>query len=163
MNDAHFHLVVNHLPIIIPGIAALVLLGGFIFKSEIVKRTAYVLFVIGSISTLLALNSGEGAEEVVEHLPGVSHDLIHEHEEAAETFAIISHILGLLSIVGLWANYKRKKFSNIIGIIVLLLGIVLIYFGRITGTTGGEIMHPEIRADFTPGAEEQHQGEYDAD
>jgi hypothetical protein len=40
MNEAHFHLAVNHLPIIIPGIAALILAGGFIFKSDIVMRTA---------------------------------------------------------------------------------------------------------------------------
>lgn len=162
MNDAHFHLVVNHLPIIIPGIAALVLLGGFIVKSEIVKRTAYILFILGAVSTFIALNSGEAAEEIVEQM-GVSHDLIHEHEEAAEKFALISHVLGLLAIAGLWSNYKRKKFSNAIGIAALLVSIALMYFGRITGTTGGEIMHREIRADFTPGVEEPHEEHYDND
>jgi len=37
MNGAHYHLVVNHLPIIIPVIGLLVLIGGFIVQSEIVK------------------------------------------------------------------------------------------------------------------------------
>ncbi|MEO6149344.1 MAG: hypothetical protein ABIP28_04245 [Mucilaginibacter sp.] len=41
----------------------------------------------------IALQTGEGAEEVVEHLQGVNKKLIHEHEEQAETFAILSHIL----------------------------------------------------------------------
>ncbi|AWH86677.1 hypothetical protein HYN59_16890 [Flavobacterium album] len=146
MNDAHFHLTVNHLPIIIPGIALLVILGGFIFKSEIVKRTAYFLFIIGALSTFVAFSSGEGAEEVVEHM-GADHHLIHEHEEMAETFALFSHALGLLSLVGLWANWKRKKFSNIIAIIVIFVSAAALYCGRATGTTGGEIMHTEIRND----------------
>lgn len=162
MNDAHFHLVVNHLPIIIPGIAVIILLGGFIFKSEIVKRTAFVIFILGAITTFVAMSSGEGAEEVVEHM-GADHHLIHEHEEMAEKFALASHALGLLSIVGLWANYKRKKFSNSIAIIVILVSAVAIFLGRQTGTTGGEIMHREIRADFKTDAHEVHEAEYDAD
>lgn len=155
MNDAHFHLTVNHLPIIIPGIALLVLIGGFIFKSEIVKRTAYFLFIIGALSTFVAFSSGEGAEEVMEKL-GSDHHLIHEHEEAAETFALFSHALGILSLLGLWANWKRKKFSNGIAIVVILVAAAALYFGRVTGTTGGEIRHTEIRNDngSTPSATE---------
>ena len=162
MNEAHFHLAVNHLPIIIPAIAAIIMAGGFIFKSEIVKRTAYVIFILGAISTFVAFSSGEGAEEIVEHM-GADHHLIHEHEEVAEKFALCSHVLGLLSIIGLWANYKRKRFSNIIAALVLVASLVVLFFGRQTGTTGGEIMHKEIRADFKAGAEEEHEGEYDAD
>jgi uncharacterized membrane protein len=157
MNDAHFHLTVNHLPIIIPGIALLVLLGGFIFKSEIVKRTAYFLFIIGALSTFVAFSSGEGAEEVMEKI-GADHHMIHEHEEAAETFALFSHALGILSLLGLWANWKRKKFSNAAAIIVILVAAAALYFGRVTGTTGGEISHPEIRNDNagTSATEEEH-------
>lgn len=156
MNDAHFHLTVNHLPIIIPGIALLVLLGGFIFKSEIVKRTSFVLFIIGALSTFVAFSSGEGAEEVMEQL-GADHHLIHEHEEAAETFALFSHALGLLSIIALWTNWKHKKISNILAIIVITFAGTLLYFARITGTTGGAISHPEIRNDFkAAGHHEEH-------
>jgi len=159
MNDAHFHLAVNHLPIIVPGIAATILAGGFIFKSEIVKRTAYFIFILGAITTFVAMNSGEGAEEIVEHM-GASHDLIHEHEEVAERFALVSHALGLLSIIGLWANWKRKKFSNIIAVVVLIISIVALFFGRQAGTTGGEIMHEEIRAGFNPAEHEEHHEEH---
>lgn len=35
MNDAHWHLLLNHLPIIFPVIGFLIMLGGFIFKSEL--------------------------------------------------------------------------------------------------------------------------------
>ena len=70
MNQAHFHLVVNHLPIIFPIVGLLILIGGIIFRSEIIKRAAYFIFIIGSLSALVAMNSGEGAEEIAENLPG---------------------------------------------------------------------------------------------
>ena len=66
MNSAHFHLVVNHLPIIFPIAGLIVLAIGIGFKTEMVKRTAYFLFTIGAVSAAMAMNSGEGAEEVVE-------------------------------------------------------------------------------------------------
>ena len=105
MNDAHYHLVLNHLPIIIPAIGLLILIGGLLFKSEIVKRTAYLVFILGAITTLAAFATGEGAEEAVEHLPGVTENLIKTHEETAEIFAILSYILGAIALIGLYANY----------------------------------------------------------
>ncbi len=156
MNDAHYHLTVNHLPIIIPAIALLVLLGGLVSKSEDVKRTAYFLFILGALSTFVAFSSGEGAEEVMEKL-GSDHHLIHEHEEAAETFALFSHALGLVSILGLWVSFKRKKISGVVAIIIIAIAAGLLWFGRITATSGGEISHPEIRNDNAGTASAMHE------
>lgn len=154
MNEAHLHLAFNHLPIIIPFVGLIVLTIGFVFKSEIVKRTAYFVFMLAAISTVAAYTTGEEAEEIVEHLPNVSHDLIHEHEEVAETFAVLMYILGGLSVVALWASFKEKVYANYLGYAILGLTIVNIYFANQTGNSGGEIMHYEIRADFE--AEEHH-------
>lgn len=148
MNEAHVHLITNHLPIIIPGIALLVLLIGLFSKSDAVKRTAFFLFIVGAIATFPAFESGEEAEETVEHMAGVSHDLIHEHEEKAELFAILSYVLGGLSLVGLWANWKKKKFAETLTFVVALFSVAVLYVAKETGTTGGEIRHPEIRSTF---------------
>ena len=154
MNDAHFHLVFNHFPIIVPIVGMLILIVGFFVDSDVVKRTAFGVFIFGAIMTFPAMFTGEGAEEVAEKLPGVTHDIIHEHEEKAEVFAILSYILGLLSIGALWANLKQKSFANILSIAVLLLGLVGFYLGRQVGTSGGEIRHTEIRANAVPAADE---------
>jgi len=114
MNQAHFHLIVNHLPIIIPIIGLIIMISGFILRSEIVKRTAYGLFILGALCIIPALATGEGAEEIVERIPNISKSYIKQHEEMAETFAITSYILGGLSLIGLWANVKQKKISYII-------------------------------------------------
>ena len=159
MNEAHFHLLVNHFPILMPIIGALILIGGIVFRSEVVKRAAYFTFLVGAIMTIPTYSSGEGAEEIVEHMGGaVSHDLIHEHEEVAELFAVLSYALGALALLGFFASWRKMKFSGALTWIVLLAAAVVIYFGRVTGSTGGEISHPEIRKGFKPteDAEEEH-------
>lgn len=148
MNDAHLHLVINHFPIIVPIIGMLILLVGFFTKSDVVKRTAFGVFILGAILTFPAMYTGEGAEEIAEKLPGVTDQLIHQHEENAETFAIVSYILGLISLLGFWANYKQKSFANWVAISIIVLGTVGLYLGKVTGTSGGEIRHTEIRASY---------------
>lgn len=146
MNTAPFHLLVNHLPIIFPIVGILVMLAGFVTKSEVVKRTAYFIFVMGAITTIAAMTSGEGAEDVVEKISGVTKSVIHEHEETAETFAVLSYLLGAISLFGFWASLKQKPFSKIISYVVLMFALVVMFFAKQTGTTGGEIRHTEIRA-----------------
>lgn len=146
MNDAHFHLVVNHLPIIFPLVGVIILITGLIAKSEAVKRTAYMVFSLGAVTTIAAMTSGEGAEEVVENINGISESFIEKHEEAAELFALLSYVLGGLSLIGLWASFRQKTFSSIVSIAVLGLAFIVLVFAKQTGTSGGEIRHDEIRS-----------------
>ena len=149
MNDAHWHLVVNHLPIIFPLVGIIILITGFISKSEAVKRTAFMLFIFGALASIVAMTTGEGAEDIAEKISGVTKKFIHEHEEIAETFSILTYILGAISIIGLWASFQKKTFSNILSIIILVFAFVVLFFGKETGTTGGEIRHTEIRSTET--------------
>jgi uncharacterized membrane protein len=145
MNGAHWHLVVNHLPIIFPFVGAIVMIVGLVSKSEAVKRTSLMIFVLGALASVAAMSTGEGAEEVVENIAGVTENYIKTHEEAAETFAILSYVLGGISLVGLWASFKQKTFSSILTLSTLTLSFVVLFFAKQTGTTGGEIRHTEIR------------------
>ena len=145
MNDAHWHLVVNHLPIIFPIVGVIIMVTGLFSKSETVKRTAFMIFILGAFAAIAAFYTGEGAEEVVENIKGIQENYIHSHEETAETFAILCYILGGISLIGLWASFKQKTFSHIIVIVSLLFALVVLFFAEQTGTTGGEIRHTEIR------------------
>ena len=145
MNGAYYHLVVNHLPLIFPIVGMIVLLVGLLSKSEPVKRTGYLIFILGAICSILAMASGEEAEEVVEKIKDIDEKYIKSHEHVAETFAILSYILGAISILGLLVSFTRKKFSNIVAIIAVAFTIVVLFFAKETGTTGGEIRHSEIR------------------
>lgn len=150
MNNAHYHLVVNHLPIITPLLGAMILLGGFILKNKTVKKTALLVFIFGSVTAFLAMYTGEGAEEIVEKIQGVSEDLIKNHEELAERFALANYFLGLMSLIGLWIGWKKESFFSAISAFVLVISFVVLFLAKETGTSGGEIMHLEIRTDFSP-------------
>jgi len=148
MNDAHLHLVFNHFPIIVPIVGMLILLVGFFTDNDTVKRTAFGVFIFGAILTFPAMYTGEGAEEIAEKIPGITKDIIHEHEEKAEALAIVNYILGIVSLIGFWANWKQKSFANIIAIGALVVGLVGMYLAKQAGTSGGEIRHTEIRAGY---------------
>jgi uncharacterized membrane protein len=161
MNDAHWHLAVNHLPIIIPIAGLIVLICSLIFKSDAVRKTAYILFILAAISAAISMSTGEGAEEMVEDMAGVGHSIIHEHEEAAEGFAVLMYVMGAVSVLGIWAESKKASWNKWITYLVLALSVVAIYMARITGTTGGEVRHTEIRSGFAPpaGADEHEEHE----
>lgn len=150
MNGAHWHLVLNHLPIIIPMVGLFVMIGGLFLKSEILKRTAYCIFILGSIAAIAAFSTGEGAEEIVEGIQGIDEDFIEVHEETAEVFAIILYVLGGASLLGLWASWKEKSFSNPIVFATIVLSLLGLFYAKQTGTTGGEIRHTEIREGSSP-------------
>ena len=147
MNGAHWHLVVNHLPIIFPIVGIIVMLAGLISKSEAIKRMAFMIFIFGALTAVAAMTTGEEAEDVVEKISGVSEDYIENHEEKAELFATLSYVLGGISLLGLWASFKQKSFSNSIVVGALAFAGVVLFFAKQTGTTGGEIRHTEIRAE----------------
>ncbi|MCL8008343.1 hypothetical protein M8845_13005 [Gelidibacter japonicus] len=147
MNDVHFHLVVTHLPIVGVLIGFLVLLTGYFTKSPQVKTTALGIFIFSALSAIAAFYTGEAAEDIVENLQGISETLIHTHEEQAELFYIMMLILGGASLVTMFIQYKKSTFAKYGFIVVLLLSVSSIVMSKFVGTSGGEIIHAEIRND----------------
>ena len=148
MNDAHLHMVFNHFPIIGTVFGFGILIAGLISKNNALKNTAYVLFAVGAVFAFLSMNTGEGAEELVEDMPTVGKQIIHEHEEIAEKFAIIMYATGFFGLVALFAAFKKYKFSSAFSYSTLLLALVAGVVAKSVGTSGGEIRHTEIRANF---------------
>ena len=149
MNDAHLHMVVNHFPIIGTIFGLGILITGMFLKNNPVKNTAYILFAVAAIFAAFSMGTGEGAEELVEDMPSVGKQIIHEHEEIAEKFAIIMYATGFFGLVSLFASFKKFRFATIFSYITLALALVAGVLTKSVGTTGGEIRHTEIRPNFT--------------
>jgi uncharacterized membrane protein len=149
MTDAHLHLVVNHFPIIGTILGFGVLFAGIALKNNTVKNVSYTLFVVAAIFAALSMGTGEGAEEMVEHMPNIGKKIIHEHEEIAEKLAIVLYVLGVVSLLGLYTNIKNHTKAKLISYVVLVIAAIGIYLAQKAGTTGGEIRHTEIRANAT--------------
>lgn len=148
MNDAHLHLVVNHFPIIGTIFGLGILITGMIVKNNTLKNTAYILFAVAAIFAAFSMGTGEGAEELVEDMPNIGHQIIHEHEEIAEKFAIVMYATGFFGLVSLFASYKKYRFATVFSYITLALALVAGVLTKIVGTTGGEIRHTEIRTNI---------------
>ena len=133
MTDAQVHLMTNHLPLILPIIGVLVLIIALIIQSNVSRRIGYFLIALGGLYTIPAFFSGEGAEHIVEEL-GRSHDLIHEHEEIAETFAYLSYLLSVLALIALYMSWKKKTMERILMPIVLIGALALSYLAFETGS-----------------------------
>jgi uncharacterized membrane protein len=139
-------MVVNHFPIIGTILAIGILTAGLLNKNQSIINTAYVLFIIGAIFGILSMNTGEGAEEMVENMPGIGWEIIHDHEELAEKMALLLNVLGLLSIIALYLNYKKNTKEKLVSLFILAIGIASLFVVQKVGTSGGEIRHTEIRA-----------------
>lgn len=146
MNNAHLYLVVNHLPIIFPIVGVIILLISIFTKSDVSKRNAYIVFILGAVASVAAMATGEGAEDAIENIQGVSENLMHRHEEAAEIFAGMSYFLGAVSLLGFLTSYRNFSLDKLMPVTILIVAGVSLYFAQEAGRTGGEIRHTEIRS-----------------
>jgi len=144
MNPAHLHIILNHIPVIgIPfGVALLV--WGFLRKSPEVRRTGLLVFVAIALVTIPTYLTGKAAEDVVEHLAGVSDDLIENHEDAAKIALVATSVLGGLSLIRLLIP-ARFAVGGPLTVVVFVFSLgVAGWLGR-TANLGGQIRHSEIR------------------
>jgi uncharacterized membrane protein len=145
MNDAHVHLAINHFPIIGTIIGLIILLVGILMKNEIVKRVAYLLFAFSAITGFLSMVTGDKAEEIVENLPNVTHDLIENHEHLAEKFVLFLYATGILGLISFFASVMKNRIASFMGVLTLILALITAFLSKEVGTSGGEIQHVEIR------------------
>jgi len=166
MNAAHLHLVINHLPIVGALLSVPLVILALAFRAErgLLTAAAVTLTLTGA-GALAALQTGEPAEEVVEHLPEVAETLIHEHEERAEvaTGLAVATAVGALALFGMTV---RRGAPLRAPWVAALLAATIATSGAMawTGTAGGVIRHIEIRSDATVAAAAQtEQGDSDHD
>jgi uncharacterized membrane protein len=145
MNDAHLHLIVNHFPIVGITIGLLVLIVGYLIKNQQVKATSLGIFIFSALAAIAANYTGDGAEEIVEKIPGITKSLIHDHEEYAEQFFTLSLILGGAALISLFLQIKKLGLAKYGYILVIILAISSLVSANYVGISGGEIRHTEIR------------------
>ena len=156
MTGVQLHLVLNHLPVFGILFGFVVLALGVWRRNESWTRLALGVLVVVGITAALAMMTGEGAEEAVEHLPGVSESIIHEHEEAAELTALITYALGAGALVALWV-FRRGAIPRGLSVMALVFTMATTGFVAYTAHLGGQIRHTEIRtgAVATDGEDEE--------
>jgi len=145
MNAAHFHLVVNHIPVL-GSVAVLAL----IFYSLIRCHREVLLIAMGTavivgLLTIPAFLSGDGAEEVLESRPGFNEELVERHEDFSKYALISTELVALISAFALYrlrsTNNVSKQFLFGVAALAILNAGLMFY----TANLGGQITHTEIR------------------
>lgn len=146
MNWAHVHLMINHIPVLGTVFGTLLLVFGVVRKSEEIKRVSLGIFVIVAVAALPVYFTGEPAEEIVEHLPGVDEQILEEHEESALFSLVAVGILGIFAIGALWRCRRVDSIPNGYIAAGLIISIIVCGFMAWTADLGGKIRHSEIRS-----------------
>lgn len=144
-NAAHWHLLVNHLPIIGSLFGILILLWGIIRKNESIVNLSLLLFVICAVFSIVASQTGESAEQYLKSLKAIDEIYLERHVAAADIANYGMIALGALALITL--IFKRIRSQKYIPYIILLVSIAVFVLMARAGNLGGEIMHKEIRTD----------------
>lgn len=145
MNLAHIHLILNHVPVIGIPVALAFLVYGIYIKNEPSQRFA-LLVLIGLAAVVLPVYfTGEPAEEVVEHLPGVAESFIEAHEDAAIYSLVLTLMSGAAAFIALWCQKDPKK-SRILNFGVMGIASLAVLSLLYTANLGGKVRHTELRS-----------------
>jgi len=150
MTAGHMHLILNHFPIVGLIVGLGVLAYGMFSKSLDIKKVGLGVIVVMALIAIPAYLTGEEAEELVEHLPGISDHDIHEHEELAEKAVIMMAILGSMALFALYAFWKKMKVAKTMTMITLVFGLITFGVFAKVGNLGGKIRHTELSDEKTP-------------
>jgi uncharacterized membrane protein len=145
MNAAHYHLMINHIPLAGIICGTCLILVGLILKNEVLKKTALYFFVISAILLVPTYTTGGGAEKVLKAMmPGMTTDPVEQHEEMAMIALGGTGFLGLVSLVCIFIFWGQKPVKNAIAVVIAIISIAAIALTGYTAYLGGKIRHPEI-------------------
>jgi multidrug transporter EmrE-like cation transporter len=144
MNEAHLHLLLNHVPILGSLFGLVVLAVGLLRDDVSIIRTGLVTLLIAAVLCLPVQLTGEGAQEVLQGVPGTAAALIQAHEEAAELSFWVLELTGALAMLTLLQPQRTRLMTR------LMLAGAIVSFALLAwaGSLGGQIRHPEARTGF---------------
>ncbi len=146
MDPTRIHLFITHLPVFGIFLAFFSLLFGYLRRDKGVKIISLAIMVVAIGGGLIAFQTGESAEDKVEHIAEVSHDAVEVHEESGELTNVFLIALGLLTAFGLYAEVNDKRFSRIVIVAILILSAATFFMVARTALLGGKIRHTEINS-----------------
>jgi uncharacterized membrane protein len=158
MNASQIHLALTHVPVILSIIGLAILLIALIRKNDTLTKTSFYIFLAAGIFALPVYFTGEGAEEIVEELPGVSENVIGKHEQFASISLTIILICAVISLAALFL-YKYFQAVRILKYAVLLFSFGSAITLAQTAHLGGQIRHTEIQSTFASTANDKENAE----
>ena len=148
MNGAHLHLILNHVPVFGLLFGLIILAVAQLRQNRDLAQTGMFALVAIAIITIPVYLTGEPAEEIVEHMPGFSEEILERHEWAALIAIFLTEIVGILALVGLVVHRPPKEMPGWFLPTLLFLCLVAVGWVGWTSSIGGQISHEEARPGF---------------
>lgn len=143
MNAVQIHLMMNHMPVVAPVMAGLLLLIGFASRSQALLRAGLATLIAAALFAIPVFLTGEPVEEIAEKLPGIAKQQIETHEDSAQASLIFLSVLGAGSLLALVA-YRKRALPTGVGATALVLCVIAAGQVAWTAHLGGQIRHTEL-------------------
>jgi hypothetical protein len=145
MNAAHWHLAMNHIPVVGGFFVTCLLAVALWRKSDELIRVALGALVVVAVLTLPVYLTGEPADVVIMDLPEYSDVLVKAHEQAATIAFSAMVVVGFAALGGLIVYRKTVALPRWLA--AAIFGLSLVTSGGLawTANLGGRIHHPEVR------------------
>jgi uncharacterized membrane protein len=145
MNSVQMHLALTHVPVILSIVGLIMLVVAFFIKNTTFTKTSYIMLLVAGVAALPVFFTGEGTEEAIENLPGVSEAIIERHEEVAKLAMISIAAAGMVALAALFSS-RWQTATRVFKVVMLLLAITSGGLMAQTAHLGGQIRHTEIRS-----------------
>lgn len=146
MNLAHFHLILNHVPTVGAVGALGLLLLGFVRRNDHLKHAALEVVFLIAVLTVPVYVTGLAAQQELRQDPEVVIDAVRTHHDAALIGFSVLELAGFAAWIALWQWRRRGQPAGAVVPIATVLLTASIAVMAWAANLGGEIRHPEIRA-----------------
>lgn len=144
ITPAHWHVLLNHIPIIgLPVIAGL-LLWGLARREDAVIRAALIGAVLVAAGTWVVDLTGDPANHDIRGASWYQKSVEHAHEDAGDKANILAIVAGVAALATLVIARGGRPFSQPVAFVTLLLIVFAAMCAAWAGWEGGKIRHSEF-------------------
>ena len=146
MNAPHWHLAINHVPVV--GVLLVLLLLGYALmrgRGEL-YGISLVALIFFALVTIAVFYTGRSADEtMMTDFSDADEKFAELHEKAAKLAFIGMSVLGGIALLTCWLGRKLPHISRGTAALIFVLTLAeTVLMGR-AANLGGNIRHPEIR------------------
>lgn len=149
MTPEHLHLITNHIPVIGAGLGLAALIVTLVIRSTSGIRTALAIAAAATATAPLVSWSGEEAEERMEDsrmLDAAGRKWMDIHEDRAEVAVGVLIGACVLCFAALAIGAWKPEWLIVVSLFAAIGLAIALGFSTWAGSAGGQIRHPEIRA-----------------
>ena len=146
MNATHLHLLLNHVTVLGNAFGIALMAYALWRKNDTLKKDSLGVLVLAALTAIPVYLTGEPAAQTVKLLPEVSKEVIARHEEVAQLALATVLLMGTAALVGLIVFRRGRPIPVWFSLGILTFSLVSGTFITWTANLGGQIRHPEIRA-----------------